>query len=134
MRGPRGILLMLDFDGTLSPIARTPAEAVLPRRAKAWLTRVAGMKRFKVAVVTGRSLRDIRRKIGIGKIVYAANHGMEIYGGGRMLLSKGRRYRLPLRRLARSLGAALSAIPGVVLEEKGLSVEGSGLGQFEDQA
>lgn len=116
------MLLMFDFDGTLAPIAPTPEDAVLPAEVRAWLSALSRRKGVRVAIVTGRSLPDIRKKVRLRNIIYAANHGMEIASRGRMLLSKGAAYRRPLKRLAAKLRAALADIPGVLVEFKGLSV------------
>ena len=66
---------MLDFDGTLSNIAKTPARARLPKSNERILQVLA--RYVPIAIVSGRSLNDIKRKIGIKGIVYAGNHGLE---------------------------------------------------------
>ncbi len=122
MKRRRGILLMCDFDGTLAPIAPTPAKALLPQRVRAWLRGLAGGRGVTVAIVTGRALPDIRNKVKLRSVIYAANHGMEIACHGRMLLRKGEAYRKPLSRIARRLQSALAGIPGALVDPKGLSV------------
>lgn len=72
------ILLFLDYDGTLSPIVNTPDEAVIPRQIQSLLDRLSGDPRCKIAVISGRSLKDIKNKVGLKNIIYSGNHGMEI--------------------------------------------------------
>lgn len=116
------ILLLLDFDGTLAPIVKEPSKAVLPAKIKQWLTKLSSRKGIKVGIVTGRSLEDIRKRVGLKNLIYAANHGMEIFYNGKFLLRKGLAYKKPLRVLAGELRDSLSNIAGVIVENKGLSV------------
>lgn len=112
----------MDFDGTLSPIARDPKDAALPSDVKSWLRNLSQKKRVKIVIVTGRALTDIRQKVGLKNIIYAANHGMEIYCNGRYLLRKGGVYKKPLQALADELDDSLSGIHGAIVENKKLSV------------
>ena len=118
----RKIFLFLDFDGTLSPIVENPEEAFIPDKVKGWLRRLSKDKNYKIAIVTGRSLKDIRKRVGLRNIVYASNHGMEVYYRGRLLLRKGVIYKRPIRSLEKILIRELSEIPNVYLENKGLSI------------
>ncbi|MEJ2745756.1 MAG: trehalose-phosphatase, partial [bacterium] len=74
------VMLFLDYDGTLSPIADAPEKALLPKGTKELLRRLSGKKGFKVAVVSGRSLRDIKSIVGLKGIIYAGSHGLELEG------------------------------------------------------
>ncbi|MBV8719380.1 MAG: trehalose-phosphatase [Chloroflexi bacterium] len=74
--------LVTDIDGTISPIAARPEDAiVLPgaRRALAGLRDHLSL----VAVVTGRSVEDARRMVDVDGLTYFGNHGLEIYSHGR---------------------------------------------------
>jgi len=122
MISSRKVIFLLDFDGTLSPIVKNPKYAVLPRKIKKWLKTLSRQDGVKIAIVTGRTMKDIRQRIGIPGIIYAANHGMEIYYRGRFVLLKGKRFRKPLALLVQKLESSLSGIPGVFVENKGLSV------------
>ncbi len=115
-------ILFLDFDGTLSPIMKNPEDACLPDNVRDWLRKVSKRNGVKVAIVTGRSLDDVRERVGMRDLIYAANHGMEIFFKGRLLLDKGKRYRRLFQRLADELAYGLVAIPNVYIENKGLSV------------
>lgn len=80
IRNADQVLLLSDFDGTLSPIVGRPEEAVLPDGTRRAIEALAAHQRFGVAVVSGRALSDIKNKVGIQNITYAGNHGMEIGG------------------------------------------------------
>lgn len=75
------LLIATDFDGTLCPIAETASRARLSPVAEQMLCAAAACDRIVPAVITGRSLADIRRWIPSG-IVLAGNHGLEIAGRG----------------------------------------------------
>lgn len=116
------LMLMLDFDGTLSPIVKNPEKAYVPDKVKGWLERLAEDKNHKIAIVTGRSLKDIRKRVGLKNIIYASNHGMEVYYRGRFLLRKGDIFKRPLKSLEKELTKKLSEIPNIYIENKGLSL------------
>ena len=59
------LALFLDFDGTLSPIAATPDQAIFSPQNKALLEKLSKTKKCKVAVVSGRSLEDLKKKINL---------------------------------------------------------------------
>ena len=56
-------ILFLDFDGTLAPIARTPDAVALSPRVRKVLKRLAGSADTKVCIVSGRSVRDLKRVV-----------------------------------------------------------------------
>jgi len=76
------VFLFLDYDGTLSPIAKIPEKAVLPQAVKGNLEKISKNPKFKLAIVSGRELLNIKRVIGIPGIVYVGNHGLEMKGPG----------------------------------------------------
>ena len=62
------VLLLLDFDGTLSEIVATPEEAVPYPGAVASLREMARKPGYTVGVLSGRSLADVRRRVGINNL------------------------------------------------------------------
>ena len=117
----RRIILLLDFDGTLSPIVSHPHGARLSLPTKKQL-KLLSKKGVKIGIVTGRILSDIRKRIGLKDLIYAANHGLEIHYKGRFLTKKCEKYRAPIGRLSKELRKALGEIPNILIEDKGLSV------------
>lgn len=75
------VLLVLDKDGTLDPFVDDPAEAVTPYHVRDDIRRLveAGVD---VAVVSGRSVEQLKPLIGEMNIVYLGQHGNERYAGG----------------------------------------------------
>ncbi|MRR09944.1 trehalose-phosphatase [bacterium] len=76
------ILLMLDYDGTLAPIVRDPARALMGREMAATLARLAKRSDVVMAVISGRSLADLKRRVRLDNIYYAGCHGVEMEGPG----------------------------------------------------
>jgi trehalose-phosphatase len=70
------VLLILDYDGTLTPIKARPEEAKLSKNMRNLLNKLR--KKVQVAIVSGRSLEEIEELVRIKKIIYAGNHGLEI--------------------------------------------------------
>lgn len=73
----RPLLVVSDFDGTLSKIVNDPwGASILPlgRRALRALARLPGVH---VALLSGRSSRDVATRVRVGGISYVGNHGME---------------------------------------------------------
>ena len=68
--------LVTDFDGTLSPVVADPSLARLVDGAAAALEALAD-RLAVVAIVTGRSARDVRRMTGLERVLVAGNHGVE---------------------------------------------------------
>ncbi len=121
LRG-RPLVLLLDFDGTLAPLAENPSQARIPEQGKKVLEELAGRPGVDLAVVSGRALEDLRRRVGIAGIVYAANHGLEIAGPGwAWEMAEARQTRDLLAACCRRLRLRLRDVPGVVIEEKGLT-------------
>jgi trehalose-phosphatase len=69
-------LLVLDFDGTLAPIAPTPEAAAMPTPIRHALQSIRRMPRTQIAVLSGRSLADLQQKVSLPGILYSGNHGM----------------------------------------------------------
>lgn len=78
----KGCVLMLDFDGVLSPIVKVPAEADISPVAREALAECA--KKMPVAIITGRTLADVEKRVGLKNIIYAGSHGLEWKMSGRV--------------------------------------------------
>ncbi len=116
------VLLLLDYDGTLSPIAGRPDLAVLPARTGDALSAVHALDRFTLGIVSGRGLADVREMVGIPGLVYAGNHGLEIEGpDGTFTHTEARRLRPYLNLLLQALRDRISGMEGVYVEGKGLT-------------
>ncbi|XP_063610188.1 uncharacterized protein LOC134784089 [Penaeus indicus] len=72
------LALILDYDGTLAPIAPHPDLAQMPEETRRVLERLAHMPDVNVAILSGRSMQNVKSMIGIEGITYAGCHGFEI--------------------------------------------------------
>jgi trehalose-phosphatase len=120
IRQARNLFLFLDYDGTLTPIASRPELALCPAEIKRSLEQLRDVDRVYPAIISGRSLEDLREKVGVPGIIYVGNHGLEIENpaGRHMKILSPARSR-ELERITRNLYQSLEEIPGVLFEEKG---------------
>ena len=116
-RAGRSLAVFLDYDGTLTPIVERPEAAVLAEDTRVVLCSL--VQHCTVAVVSGRDLEDVRRRVGIVELYYAGCHGFDIQG-------PGVRYEHPLahagaaklREVAEEIARDVRGIGGVELEAK----------------
>jgi trehalose 6-phosphate phosphatase len=108
------VLLAFDFDGTLAPIVRDPPAAAMRPLTRKFLGQIAAL--YPCVVISGRSRADVMKKVaGIPLRAVFGNHGME-----------------PARNLREArwltalwhaqLASTLPKIPGVHIEDKGVSL------------
>lgn len=113
--------LALDFDGTLSEIAPTPEAAVIHPRCAAALRRAVG-KFAVVAVISGRSARDLARKVDIPGAVCVGNHGAErVIGGVYEAAASAGGGAESVAIVLDRLRHATAQIGGLIYEDKGFS-------------
>lgn len=118
----KSLFLFLDYDGTLTPIADHPSHARLQAGTKRLLKQSADLPGVWVALVSGRSLSDLKRIVGIRGLYYVGNHGLELEGPSLRYVNPVAQATQPLlTQIAGELKAALRPIPGAWVEEKGLT-------------
>jgi trehalose-phosphatase len=115
-------LVVLDFDGTLAPIVDHPDIA---QPAPGALDAVAALaRRTAVAIVSGRAIADVRRRLPGLEVAYAGGHGTEL------MLTDGTEAPLidpdtvvtTLDRLEDELDRIVGQEPGWLLERKQASL------------
>ncbi|OPY16583.1 MAG: Trehalose-phosphate phosphatase [Syntrophus sp. PtaB.Bin075] len=111
----RELFLCLDFDGTLAPIVEQPELAAIPDDIRRLLAVL--QEHYPVAVISGRSLDDIRHRVGLPGLVYAGSHGTETEKG--VGVAGGR---AALDAFLAAVRQALACFPGIQIEDKGLTV------------
>lgn len=114
--------LFLDYDGTLTPIVRHPADAVLSSETGNILRDLSSM--WPVAVISGRDLNDVMDMVDIDGLVYAGSHGFDVSGADITLPGDIRSDELlsALDRAVEKLGPAVEDIPGARLERKKFAI------------
>jgi len=117
------LYLFLDYDGTLAPIVATPNKAVISIETKRLLGFLSEKKNCRLAIISGRDLSDIKKKIGLKNIIYSGNHGFQIEGPKiKYELAVPAGYKKILQRIRLKLKEKLSGINGALLEDKNLSL------------
>lgn len=119
----KSLSLFLDYDGTLTPIVKIPVKAVIPKETKEIVRRLSKDYNCKLAIISGRSLKDIKNIVGIKDIVYAGNHGLEMEGPKiKFECHVPPRLKSIIRRIKDELTRNLLRINGVLIEDKGLTI------------
>jgi trehalose-phosphatase len=116
-------LLILDFDGTLAAISRRPETVCLDERTGRSLAAMASSNSTFIAIVSGRSLKDLRHRFRVRGAHLFGNHGLE--AGGFRLPARARRAKklaVLLWLIKEKLEDALARVPGVSVEDKGLTL------------
>jgi len=116
---PGSAAYFLDFDGCLVELAARPDAVVVPRGLTPLLARLGA--RGALALVSGRSVAELRRALPGLSVAMAGSHGAEHARG------RGRIARLAVDRavLARAVAAvrdAAAPIPGLLVEVKPVAV------------
>lgn len=119
----RHVYFLLDFDGTLAPIRRDPEKVELSEYGRRALKKAAHTEGISVAVISGRSASDIRKRIGISGIKYVGNHGFEIdmpEADDAVRSAKSRKKTIAA--IAVRLLKDCGDINGVIVENKGITL------------
>lgn len=115
------LFLGLDFDGTLAPIVSNPLDALMPEDTLSILRCLASHPDLTVAIVSGRALPDLTARVDLD-VIFAGNHGLEIRGRGLNFCHPGAENRRSiLHRTCDRIRLELAAVPGVLVEDKGLT-------------
>jgi trehalose-phosphatase len=113
------ILLMLDYDGTLAPIVAEPAQAQLGKGILPILRRLSLRNDVVVAIISGRSLADIKNRVKLDSFYYAGCHGAEMEGPGWSYLHpKMKQIAGQAAQLEKFLAEGLTKINGCIIENK----------------
>lgn len=119
----KSLLFLLDYDGTLTPIRESASLADLSKENKDLLNKLSKKPNCSVAIISGRSLEDIKNTVGVKGIIYAGNHGLEIEGPKIKFKSQlSPRLKAVIRHIAEDLTKRLSGIKGIVIEDKELTI------------
>jgi trehalose 6-phosphate phosphatase len=114
--------IFTDFDGTLSPIVPEPEDARPVRGARTVLESLARVFAV-VAVVSGRPVLDLARRIRPRGVRLVGIHGLEVLSDGAVLVEPSAEgARDAIQHVAAALSDALRGFRGVTVEHKGLAL------------
>jgi trehalose 6-phosphate phosphatase len=123
IRRAKHILLLSDYDGTLTPIVENPELAIMPEETRRILEMLSLQPHLTLGIVSGRALADLKEKVNLSRIIYAGNHGFEIEGPGLSFVNPIADEITPFLRVLRQiLTMTLGSIKGVLVEDKGLTL------------
>ena len=116
-----GAVVMLDFDGTLVKIVGRPDKAKMSAGMRRALSLCA--RRMPLAIVTGRALADVKKRVRLGNVSIAGNHGMEWFiAGKRKRVAVSPAMMRALRAARKEFRALEKRWDGVYVEDKKLSI------------
>jgi len=124
LRDGGNLTLFLDYDGTLQPIAPTPAEAVPDDELLELLTRLSVAPRIRTVILSGRPLADLRRMLRIQGLLLGGLYGVEMLIEGRVLLREAPHNgdRESLNSIRKGWTSLLKGRDGFLLEDKGRAI------------
>lgn len=116
-------VLMLDFDGTLTPIIKSPSKVRLSKTMRNLLSKLSKKEGFYLAILSGRQLRDLKKRVNLQNVIYAGNHGLE----GEIFSEK---YLFPvpdkvlgtIGKIKKQLNQITDKFKGTFIEDKGLTL------------
>jgi trehalose 6-phosphate phosphatase len=114
------LAMFLDYDGTLTPIVSRPEEAVLSNSTRELLRALAA--NVPVALLSGRDLEDMRRRVDVEEIIYAGSHGFDIAGPRGLRKQVATEFPPILDAAEKELKQKLGDINGALLERKSFSI------------
>jgi len=116
------VILFLDYDGTLAPIRRLPHLARISSPAKRLLRRLFKNSKIEICIISGRSLAEIKRMVGLKNLLYVGNHGLEIgEKNGINTLPQASRIKRRIKSICGRLKMFSKQFPGFWVENKGLT-------------
>jgi trehalose 6-phosphate phosphatase len=113
------LLLMFDYDGTLTPIVEHPWEARLAPGTRELLAEMAARPRVYVGVLSGRRIDELEQLIALPQLFYCGLSGIEMRLQGNLLVHPSARDNVQLiEEIIRRLSAIERVYPGAWVEHK----------------
>jgi trehalose 6-phosphate phosphatase len=115
-----GAALFLDFDGTLVELAETPDAIRVSPELPQLLARLGERLQGRLAIVSGRAIRDLERYLSCRGLAVSGSHGLELRltDGSFVPLAAPRGLDHARERIGRFAGS----VPGLLVEEKPFSI------------
>ena len=123
-RAGRHLLLLCDFDGTLSPFNPDPRAVVLADGVERALGSLASRADCSVGVISGRRLQDVRDRVTVpGDLYIAGFHGLEIHAPGETFLHPdASAAATTMHAIGAAVRPRIADLPGVFIEDKDFSI------------
>jgi trehalose 6-phosphate phosphatase len=112
--------LITDLDGTVSPIVDDPEAAQITPRNRELLHALQPHLAL-VAVVSGRTVVDVRDRVNLPGLIYVGNHGLEWWTGDQVKIApEAQVYRPALEAALREIQS--EQVAGLRIEDKGVTL------------
>lgn len=119
----KNLFIFLDYDGTLTPIVKKPEDAVIGVETARLIEGLKKKYKGRLAIISGRQLKHIKKLVGVNGVIYAGNHGLEIDDGKRKFKAGiAVDYKTALEEIKKDLTKELNCFKGAFVEDKGLTV------------
>jgi len=118
-RQGRPLVLLFDYDGTLTRLMARPHLARLSERLRRLLVQLAGTAGVHLGVVSGRGIDDLKRMVALPQLYYGGTTGLELDLRGRQFVPPQAEQGQQLVTVAaRDLAAVAQGFPGAWVEVK----------------
>jgi len=118
VHAPR-LFLFLDCDGTLAPLAASSEKAVFPQSIREILGKLKCLPNLKVAIISGRPLKELMNFVDVRGLAYAGNHGFQIKDHrSSWVYPPVKRFRNLITKLAFQLRKVVRPVRGASIENK----------------
>ena len=113
--------LFVDIDGTIADVVARPEDArVRPGCLRA--LEALAQRLPVVAIITGRDAQTAMQMVGVERLVYFGNHGVDRWESGKLSVApEAGQYLGRIQEMAQALRERLR-LPGVIVEEKGVGL------------
>ncbi len=113
------LVLLFDYDGTLTEFADRPSHATLPPATRCALATLAVQPRVSVGIISGRELDDLKQMVGLPGLFYAGTSGLECDLRGEISTHPLAQQAVqPLTEFVEAFQPSLRDFPGTWLERK----------------
>jgi len=119
----KNILLLLDYDGTLTPIVSRPSQAKLSSSTRRLLYSLSKKKNITLGIISGRRLNELEGLVKVPGIYYAGNHGFQIKGPAiDFIHPQAEEFKACKQKVKSSLKSKAGNIKGIILEDKSVTL------------
>lgn len=123
IKSSTSVFILLDYDGTLTPIVDRPENAYISSETRNLLKTLAKKRGYKVGIISGRILEDIKKRVGLEDLYYAGNHGLELSGPGiEFVHPEAKELVGNISKISGELKIKLEGVEGVIVEDKILTL------------
>jgi trehalose 6-phosphate phosphatase len=113
------LLLLFDYDGTLTPIVEHPWQAKLAPHTRELLAELAELPHVQVGVLSGRRLDELEPLVGLPQLFYCGLSGIEMRLDGNLIVHPSARDSVQMiDEITRRLSAIERVYPGAWVEHK----------------